>query len=211
MPPDLPIGDAPRSAGVAQPPLSQKKPTHDPDRLYIGCALGCIISVLLPAVACIVASLLGPWVYDQLNPSFVPPAHAQQCGSIEVYDGQDHTPAESCFWQTYQMCHTAVLDVSYSGTDFGVAHHFVIEKQAADCSLSDYVQSSDANQRVLDWLGLKDETKFDGLYQCSGLQQIGSGLRFKACGAEGDLDLDADQNRTLPILPGPLTASQAIG
>lgn len=198
LPPAPRIGYARRSYRAANQPPSQKKPTRVQDRLLVGCGWGCFSLVLLPFVAWGIALWLGPWIFDRLNPPFVPPEHAQQCGSFNAGTLQDTPAAKQCFWLAYQSCHTAVLNVGFYGDDSGVTHNFVVEKQANHCALSDYLQSPVAPRSIEDLLGLGYKVQFLGFYQCKGLEQVGKGLRFVACGSEGNIDLDTGQGMTLP-------------
>ncbi len=158
------------------------------------------LGVLL-VVAYIGAMWLGPWVFDRLNPPFVPPAHAQQCGSITAPyfhpspPNPNLTSAENCFWLAYQTCRTAVLSVKYQDVDSFALHNFVLQKQSGHCALSDYVQGPVGARSIEDMLGMGYKVRFLGLYQGKGLQQVGKGLRFVACGSEGNIDLDTGQGR----------------
>lgn len=204
-PPPAPrIGYALQSYRLSGPLPSQRKPRSLPDKLLSCCGWGCAFLVLLPFVAWGLAVWLGPWIYDRLNPPFVPPAHAQQCGNIDNRNyhhpaGDNFNSAKQCFWLAYQTCHTAVLTVGFFGVDAFVIHNFVLEKQSARCSLSDYAQAN-PDDRLLYLIGVKGKTvSYVGLYQCKGLEWVGKGLRFEACGRFGNVNVDTGLNNL--ILP----------
>jgi hypothetical protein len=69
---------------------------------------------------------------------------AQDCGQVNVLGGQvtssGSAAIENCFYQAYQSCTPATLEVSISGVDAGINHTFSLIFSGSFCAIQDSQQ-----------------------------------------------------------------------
>jgi hypothetical protein len=102
---------------------------------------------------------------------------AQDCGEVDVLGGHVTTSGsagiENCFYQAYQSCTPATLEVSISGVDAGVKHTFGLIYSGGFCAIQDSQQHFIAPRPP----GAATTTV------CTGLTQTADGgLLFSNCG-----------------------------
>ena len=86
--------------------------------------------------------------------------------------------AENCFWQAFQHCRSATLVFITTSVDTALIRTFTIHNNQGACSISDARQL-----RVVPNQPSSAATTFT----CTGLVQQQQGLRFSACGQDGDI------------------------
>ncbi len=119
------------------------------------------------------------------NPTPTRPAsnQLQKCGTVlikprgEPADPTGAKQAADCFWQAFQQCHLASLVFTASGVDTLATHTFTIQNNGARCSVVDVMQHQIVPQ----------PPTAARTYTCGGVSQEANGLRFTACGPEGDI------------------------
>lgn len=83
-----------------------------------------------------------------------PPAKAVNCGSLSTHGmngpswTQHGTVSQigNCFWNNYQQCNPAILNVTQMGVDAGTVHALTITgKQGNSCVVSDSYQNYNVN------------------------------------------------------------------
>jgi hypothetical protein len=80
----------------------------------------------------------------QVQGPATPQPAAQDCGEVDVLGGHVASSGaagiESCFYQAYQSCTPATLEVSISGVDAGVKHTFGLISGGGFCAIQDSQQ-----------------------------------------------------------------------
>jgi hypothetical protein len=73
-----------------------------------------------------------------------PQPSGPDCGQVSVLGppgsaagGRGSQAAEDCFYQAYQQCTPATLEVSISGVDAGIRHTFSLQSSGGSCGGSD--------------------------------------------------------------------------
>jgi hypothetical protein len=85
--------------------------------------------------------------------------------------------AENCFWHAFQQCLPATLDFITGSIDTALTRTFTIHNNNSTCSISDAKQ-----------LHTGSNTPSPAtIYTCVGLVHTPNGLRFSACGEDGDV------------------------
>jgi hypothetical protein len=81
------------------------------------------------------------------GPATGTPTGAADCGRVSVLGPSGASPTnsdaqanEDCFFQAYQSCTPATLEVTFSGVDAGTRHSFSLAGSAGSCSISDMQQ-----------------------------------------------------------------------
>jgi len=112
------------------------------------------------------------------------PPPAQHCGVVHAQrlqivpaDQNLATAVENCFWQAYQQCHPATMTYSLGNLDTVMLHTFSLKSQSGQCVITDAVQRS----------VLPRPPQAAGSYICGSLTRQSDGLRFTACGSEGNV------------------------
>jgi hypothetical protein len=110
-------------------------------------------------------------------------AHLQKCGVVQTRPrGEPADPASArqaadCFWRAFRQCHLASLVYSASGVDTFAVHTFTIQNRGAQCAVVDVMTRQVVPQ----------PPTVARSYTCGGVSQQAYGLRFTACGPEGDI------------------------
>jgi hypothetical protein len=81
------------------------------------------------------------------GPASGPPSGATDCGRVSILGPSGSNPTnsdaqanENCFYQAYQTCIAATLEVNFSGVDAGTRHTFVVQGNPGACAVSDTQQ-----------------------------------------------------------------------
>lgn len=82
----------------------------------------------------------------------------------------------NCFWQAYQQCQAATMQVTLMGVDAGVQHTFTLQKKGSGCAVTD----SALNYNVVVKLKAKPVVS-----ACSGMAMQADGLHITGCGNQG--------------------------
>lgn len=147
-----------------------------------------IIAVIVLIVA--IASAVTYITIANSNPQ-LPPVQGIDCGYISSHGfgparNQTGTVRQvgNCFWQAYQQCRTATLQVTDMGVDAGATQMLVVTKQQNGCVVVDSSQNYNVN--------------FGGSHfpvttsTCSKLQLKGAALLFSGCKAADDANQVSD-------------------
>ena len=94
---------------------------------------------------------------------------------VPVYQSPAKT-VEDCFWKAYQQCNAATMLYVQNSVDVSTTHTFSFQEQQGKCVITD-----DVTHRIV-----PQQAKHVGTFTCAGLEQQSSGLKFSACGDEGD-------------------------
>ncbi len=98
-------------------------------------------------VVLVVVGLLFAYTYNKGTTAQATP---KACGTVIMHStgspafGTPHHPVQevtNCFWQAYQHCQAASMQLTFMGVDAGVQHLFTIQKQGSTCALTDGAQS----------------------------------------------------------------------
>lgn len=116
------------------------------------------------------------------------PTPPQQCGSIHMTTGLPNSidasagQVETCFWQAYQHCQAATMNLTAMGVDAGSIRAFTITPNGSACTVQDTIQ----------YYVIPKGNGPAHTYTCTGLAQPKQGgLLFTACGADGDVAVPA--------------------
>jgi len=148
-------------------------------RRWSGALAGIVIALLLveALAACGSATLSSP------TPTPTPKA----CGTVamlitgRLIDQAAAEQVENCFWQAYQHCQAASMQVTTMGIDAGTIRIFTVESRGASCQVTDMVHTYVA----------PNHTGPVMIYPCSGVTQQAVGLLIAGCGNDGNVVVPA--------------------
>jgi hypothetical protein len=108
----------------------------------------------------------------------------KQCGTVSGL-GRLEVPvndiagerAENCFWQAFQHCQPATLVFFISNVDTSFIRTFTIHNNRGKCSITDARQFRVVPRPPSPAL----------FFTCAGLTRLPDGLRFVACGKDGNI------------------------
>lgn len=116
------------------------------------------------------------------------------CGIVIMHSstgpafGVQHSSVQqvtNCFWQAYQQCQPAIMQVTLMGVDAGVEHTFTIQKKGSTCSITDNAQNYNVS------IKLKAKPVVSG---CSSMAMQSDGLLITGCGDEGSFIIPTSSN-----------------
>jgi hypothetical protein len=85
--------------------------------------------------------------------------------------------AENCFWRAFQHCLPATLVYITGSIATALTRTFMIHETNSTCSISDERQLRTGPNTTLP----------AAIYTCADLAHTSNGLRFSACGEDGDI------------------------
>jgi len=107
--------------------------------------------------------------------------NARQGEPTVVFNGQDATTAEACFWQAYQQCQTKTLAFHLMGVDTGTTHTLWPIKENGTCHIADQVSN----------FSMIPQGNHSSFITCAKLQNTQQGLLLSECGTNPDLTVPA--------------------
>ncbi|MBA2287752.1 MAG: hypothetical protein H0W02_19945 [Ktedonobacteraceae bacterium] len=118
------------------------------------------------------------WIVTHLPPPT--PPQGKQCGSIahteypppKVSDEPASVQVIQCFWNAYQHCQAATIDLSYTEIDSGSDHTITIEKSGQQCLLFNAGVSGN------------NEDVYHAIFLCSTMTRQADGLHVSGCSGQ---------------------------
>jgi hypothetical protein len=104
------------------------------------------------------------------------------CGTVimhgtgsPAFGVQNSSPAQvaNCFWQAYQQCQPATMQLTFMGVDAGVRHTFTIQKKGSVCAITDSAQNYNVSVKL---------TSKPVISTCTGMAMQADGLHITGCG-----------------------------
>ena len=129
-----------------------------------------------------ISSTLSQTQVDQPQAQTQVQTKVKQCGTVSglgrlVVPVNDTGAAENCFWRAFQHCQPATLVFSISSIDTSFIRTFTIHNNRGKCSITDSRQFRVVPRPPSPAL----------VFTCAGLTRLPDGLRFAACGKDGNI------------------------
>jgi hypothetical protein len=126
-----------------------------------------------------------PAIQSQLQaPTTHPQVKVQKCGIVQGLESlkvppsnTDTQQAENCFWHAFQHCLPAALVFITGSIDAGLSRTLTIHETNNTCFISDERQLRTGPHA----------SSSATIYTCTDLVHTPNGLRFSACGDDGDV------------------------